>query len=867
MPSLGTLTYDLIAKIGGFTDGMTQAERQADKSAKAINSSIASIGVAGYAAGNALGQYLKQGIDAAINAFPELIDQAAKFQDLADKTGGSAEGFANFAVSAKVAGVSIDSVADASVRLSKSLLQAGDDSKQITAGLKALNLPIDEFKRLKPDEQIKAVANAFGNYADGADKAAVAQQLFGRSGAELLKFFKDYTDNGGDVTILTAKMIGQADDFGDAMARQRAELSLLASALATQAIDPITALTGVVKDAIKEFVGLSDAGSDLGANDAVRKWAEDLGRTFAQLLDYIVQSKKELSTLNDLGNAVDKSLKTFSFKPIAEFQDKNGLDAFFRGKDASIGTADKGIANLDALYGKRAASAADSFVSSYDRRLKESAASRNDKATNAFYGIGQDGRPQLRATAPPKKSGSGGADDPTKKLLDNDLAAFKAQADQAKELLADRNKILDLYNQQGLLSVRDYYAALQGNLDEATAAQAKSYDDQIAALTTFRDAAKKETDAADATGKINKLQDDKAKLYRQAGNEAIAMSVKEGVATKAVSAAFGEVNAKILEFNGNLREAAAIRFDASNEKLMQQAVAEGNQEIVERIKLLKQYTLAQADIDKATQGFALAQGDLQLAEDRLTIAQQRGTMGEIELLNASGAARRAAIGPMQQELDTLLAINDAVRTPQQNQQIERLKSQLEGLKATADPLADRFNTIFSDAAGNAFSSFIDGTKTAKEAFKDFATSVTSEIGNMVAKNLAKKLFSSVLGGEDVGGGIGGLLSSLFGGGSGGGSGGDALGSFITAKGFAGGGYTGMGAANDPAGIVHKNEVVWSQGDIQNAGGVGNVEAMRRGAGGGGLVVNFALQGRMDPSTQTQIAQKVRRETLTAAARF
>lgn len=32
--SLGTLTIDLIAKVGGFVDGMTKAEREADKNTR-----------------------------------------------------------------------------------------------------------------------------------------------------------------------------------------------------------------------------------------------------------------------------------------------------------------------------------------------------------------------------------------------------------------------------------------------------------------------------------------------------------------------------------------------------------------------------------------------------------------------------------------------------------------------------------------------------------------------------------------------------------------------------------------------------------------------------------------------------------------
>jgi len=94
------------------------------------------------------------------------------------------------------------------------------------------------------------------------------------------------------------------------------------------------------------------------------------------------------------------------------------------------------------------------------------------------------------------------------------------------------------------------------------------------------------------------------------------------------------------------------------------------------------------------------------------------------------------------------------------------------------------------------------------------------------------------------------LNSLFGTGSGT----NPFGLIGKALGFASGGYTGPGARNQPAGIVHKGEVVWSQGDVASAGGVAAVEAMRRGfaipsfgtvagAAGGDVNVTYAIDAR------------------------
>lgn len=74
---------------------------------------------------------------------------------------------------------------------------------------------------------------------------------------------------------------------------------------------------------------------------------------------------------------------------------------------------------------------------------------------------------------------------------------------------------------------------------------------------------------------------------------------------------------------------------------------------------------------------------------------------------------------------------------------------------------------------------------------------------------------------------------------------------IAGVGFSQGGYTGPGGVNQPAGTVHKGEVVWSQADIRKAGGVGAVEAMRTGQDivNNGVLVGQPAPGPMQSSQQ------------------
>ena len=84
----------------------------------------------------------------------------------------------------------------------------------------------------------------------------------------------------------------------------------------------------------------------------------------------------------------------------------------------------------------------------------------------------------------------------------------------------------------------------------------------------------------------------------------------------------------------------------------------------------------------------------------------------------------------------------------------------------------------------------------------------------------------------------GMMSFMDGKTGGGGASGVGFGGFMGAIssiaslfGWADGGYTGDGGKYTPAGVVHAGEVVWSQDNVRNAGGVRAVEAMRLGKKG------------------------------------
>lgn len=834
MANIGALSVSLGLDAAEYTQGLTQAERDARAFGERIGGAIRTAGLQAFA-------FVKS-MDLAAEAVRYLgaqLDQIADFQGLSEKIGDSASAVQGLKLASDLSGVSLDKVAAASARLTTTLSKTSDESKNAGKALAAIGLNLKDFKTLAPTEQLTAASKALAGFADDAGKTAVATALFGKAGADLIPFFNDLAESGQTQIRLTNEQIKSIDDYQKAQARLKSEVQSLAQLFAVQSVDALTAFSGVLRSALGEVVSLGGGVTDLGSSNGVQQFAEGAGRALAGLIDNVKQSTKELRVLVDF---VGSSAEAIGKYGSGDFAGGAKVGADFRAR--------YGLDELGRKVGQAGKEDGKTYVQQFDEQLaglKRSRFAANDPRRVDKGGV----QPSLLGFNPTKPKAAGGLkDDPTKKLLDNQLKELQRASKQEQDLLQSRNKMLDLYYGENLVSIEEYYAARLANQEEATGKEIALIDQQVAALEKYKASAKKDTDRVDAQGKINALLDEEVKLQRAAGQSAVEESFKKAKAVQQYKDSLDGVRASLLEMSGNSGAAAAIRVEIQYRDLLTRAVAENDTAGQKLIETLKQQTVAQAQLNTNTEQAGLITARLQLEEERIARDRQSGVLGELEGLGKLGAARRDSLGPLRAIAEANLAIANASGIEKQILAAQQLKASVDELASSVNPLAEKFNGVFADAGASAFSDFINGTKSAKQALTSFVTSATNQLNNMIAQDLFKKLFSS--GGSEGGFNLGGLLAGVFGGGK-------AIGGPVMPNTL----YE--VAENRPELLDVNGKKLLLMGNQR--GSIDPNPDFGSDAGGFNQHIQFVMSERADRSTQSQIAARVRRETQAAAVRF
>lgn len=209
--SLGTLTIDLIAKVGGFVSGMDKAQRASSNWAKQVQKDAAASAAGILAAGAAVQTLAITAGTAGFALLKSTSEQINATDQWAKSLKISTQELLAWQFAAEKAGVAGDNMADIFKDLSDKIGDAVlNKSGEAVDALNSLGLSAEKLSKVSPDKQMLAIGEALGKISTNAGKVTILESL----GNDLSKLLPLFDNNNAKLTqfIQLAKDYGVAPD-------------------------------------------------------------------------------------------------------------------------------------------------------------------------------------------------------------------------------------------------------------------------------------------------------------------------------------------------------------------------------------------------------------------------------------------------------------------------------------------------------------------------------------------------------------------------------------------------------------------------------------------------------------------------------
>ena len=209
------------------------------------------IGMAMTAAGGAI---LAAGA-LSVKAFAEMGDEVQK---MALRTGFSTEALSELRHAADLSGASLAGLEKASRTLSGAILDAGYGLETYVRAFDQIGLSYEDLSRLSPEDQFTAVMEALAGVEDESRRAALATDLFGRAGTQLLPMLVNGTEGLAEMRqeahdlgiVFDQEAANKAAEFNDAMTRLKESVSGVKMVIAEQLIPILMPMIDKTKEII-----------------------------------------------------------------------------------------------------------------------------------------------------------------------------------------------------------------------------------------------------------------------------------------------------------------------------------------------------------------------------------------------------------------------------------------------------------------------------------------------------------------------------------------------------------------------------------------------------------------------------------------
>jgi hypothetical protein len=294
-------------------------------------STLGEVAIAG-AAGEWIAEQIKS-----IGEYGDSVEHAA------EQTGIATDRIQELAYVGGTAGVSAQQMTNSMGLLSRQLAAAQGGSKEAAQAFQLVGISLDQIKNESVDQVLSQIAESFSQHADGANKAALAMQLFGRSGRELIPVL-DQGSAGFDALAQHAMAAGAVIDADtiEAMSQLGTHISELtqdADALGHQFGGALAPALDAVVQAIDELITDDD-----GIREVFEGIAEGLKAIIAVIYTAIVGFKQ----FGDVLSGVMKSSYDLGAGNL-----KQAWDDIATGASKANAEGEKYATTMDKLYGEK----------------------------------------------------------------------------------------------------------------------------------------------------------------------------------------------------------------------------------------------------------------------------------------------------------------------------------------------------------------------------------------------------------------------------------------------------------------------------------------------------------------------------------
>ncbi len=240
MGNAGTVNISLVARTAEFTANMKTAVASVVSLESTVNRVQAMVvGFLGVAALKAVTTWT--------HGIMESIDATAKF---ADRIGSTTEFLTTMAHAADLSGVANETLSVGLQKMVKNISEANNGNKQLAQTFTELHLGAENLAALDPQSQFLQLSEAMKAVNNSGDRARLAMDVFGKSGAELLPVldmgiagFQDMREEADRLGLSFSRMdAAKVEAANDALTRVGAVATGIGRSIAIEVSPVVTAL-------------------------------------------------------------------------------------------------------------------------------------------------------------------------------------------------------------------------------------------------------------------------------------------------------------------------------------------------------------------------------------------------------------------------------------------------------------------------------------------------------------------------------------------------------------------------------------------------------------------------------------------------